>query len=228
MGCLVYKTPMLLSTKVPSFPMIFLVTLLAHSGILLIKGAEYTAEPEQLQPIQLTAFRSLLNTPFVAGMPSEKPASPKPVAAKSKAAKIVSEEAMVKDTVTTQEAALSSTPAAGSGGVASSISAAGSMAQGDLRSIYLSELRARLEEIKHYPLQARRLGQTGSVEVAFKVYPDGLIDDARIVRPSPFKRLNESALATVATLKKFRPLPEGMTQGDSLLVTLPIRYSIRN
>jgi len=220
---------MLLRSQNSSLALIMLVTLVAHGGVLLMKTAEMVfSEPERLQPIQLTTF-SMANAPFVPGLPSEKPAAPKrPAVVQPKPTATVSTSTALKDTVTTQEAAIDPSPAAGSGGVASSVSAAGSMATGDLRAIYLSELRARLEEVKHYPLQARRLGQTGSVEVAFRVLADGLIDEARIVRPSPFQRLNDSALATVASLKRFRPLPAGMTEGDSLLVTLPIRYTIRN
>lgn len=208
---------------------IMLATVLAHAGLLMVKGAEIFSESTpRLAPIQLTAFSST-GAPFVPGLPSMRPAKaarPK-VTTQSAKPKFIAPAVAKTDVVTTQESAIDAGPASGSGGVASTISSAGMMATGDLRQIYLSELRARLEEVKHYPQQARRLGQTGSVEVAFMVHPDGKIDEARIVRPSPFKRLNESALATVATLKKFRPLPEGF-DGNPLTVTLPIRYTISN
>lgn len=217
---------MLVTHNNRSTALIFAAILVAHGALLSLKLApEIIIAPPALAPIQLTRFGA--DAPFVPGVPvavvPKKPA-PRPT---QKLTLTQTPSAVVSTKVESQESAIDSTPAAGSGGVASEFSSAGAMAQGDLRQIYLSELRAKLEEVKHYPQQARRLGQTGSVEVAFMVHADGLIDNARIVRPSPFKRLNDSALETVASLKKFRPLPEGLAS-NPLVVTLPIRYSIRN
>lgn len=211
---------MVFAHRPTSLPLALIATLMVHGMLLLIQSSPGALEVsrEEIAPIQLTTIRS--DVPFVAGKPSA--TVPKAKVRPQAAAPMAQ---MTPET--TPPVAAESAPSSGQGGTLSTVSAAGARATGDLRAIYLSELRARLEEVKHYPLQARRLGQTGSVEVAFKVRPDGSIEDARIIRPSPFNRLNESALATVEALKKFRPLPESFGS-DPLSVTLPIRYSIRN
>lgn len=201
--------------------------LVAHMAVLLFQLEVVTPQEDYLAPIQLQAFTSSGSEPFRPGMPSLKPAALKKVVHQKSNSTQITKSTTAKAEAQAENSNLSSAEASGSGGVASSISAAGMRAQGDLQQVYLSELRAKLEELKHYPLQARRLGQTGSVEVAFQVRQDGMIENARIVRASPFKRLNESALATIENLKKFRPLPEGLSK-DPLTVTLPIRYTIRN
>lgn len=206
---------------------IFGAILMAHIAVLLFQLEVISTKEDYLAPIQLNAFTSLSSAPFRSGVTSTKTApQKKAITPKSNTAK-VSKTTVSKTEVQTENSALSTDEAVGSGGMASSYSAAGMMAKGELQQVYLSELRAKLEELKHYPLQARRLGQTGSVEVAFQVRQDGVIENARIVRGSPFKRLNESALATIENLKKFRPLPKELSN-SALTVTLPIHYSIRN
>lgn len=95
----------------------------------------------------------------------------------------------------------------------------------DLKQMYLSELRARIERNKVYPLQASRLGQSGTVEVSFTLTPEGHIIDSRVTRPCAYQRLNEAALAAVAGLKSFRPIPAELELRE-LAVTVPIRYSL--
>lgn len=97
----------------------------------------------------------------------------------------------------------------------------------DLKEIYLSALRARIEQRKQYPMQAKRLGQSGVVEVSFTVTQRGHIIRPRVTRASPFQRLNDSALEVVANLGTFDPLPAEFGQ-EELEVTLPIRYSLTN
>lgn len=202
---------------------IFCAILMVHGCLLLIQQAEENLKDSRpVWTVQLTKFGS--DAPFVAGTPVARPVKAKPRVSKSVfAPKSISQTLQEKAPLETT----STNASAGSGGVASEFNSAGSMARADLQQIYLSELRARIEEMKHYPLQARRLGQSGSVEVAFVVKPDGVIENPRIIRPSPFKRLNESALETVASLRKFRPLPKDFGT-NPLQVTLPINYSIRN
>lgn len=207
-----------------SFPTILGAMLMAHAGVLAIKLAGESTKPsfEALAPIQLTTFKS--DAPFRPGLPQEtatpvaKPrplVNPRPSAIATPAPQAPSEVASATEA--------SAAGAAGSGGVASDVNAAGSVGSGNGRQIYLSELRARLEAHKHYPAQARRLGQTGSVEVTFTVEANGRITNPRVTRPSPFQRLNASALETIEALKEFKPLPAEFGQ-DQLVVTLPIHY----
>ncbi len=99
------------------------------------------------------------------------------------------------------------------------------MARADLRSMFLGELRARIEENKTYPMMSRRLGQTGIVEVAFTLTSDGHIINARIVSPSRFDRLNESALDAVKKIAKFKPIPSELKE-EKMDVTVPVKFAI--
>lgn len=78
----------------------------------------------------------------------------------------------------------------------------------DLLSVYKAELRARIDQNKYYPPLSRRLGQTGTVVVAFTLLEDGNIIDIKIDKPSRYERLNESALDAVKKVEKFKPIPK--------------------
>jgi protein TonB len=97
---------------------------------------------------------------------------------------------------------------------------------GDSREMYLQELRARIDDMKRYPVQARRLGQSGTVLVSFTVSPDGRIHEPHVSGPCPYRHLNESALNAVASIRTFRPLPVELAEQGPLTVNVPIRYSI--
>jgi len=95
----------------------------------------------------------------------------------------------------------------------------------DLKLVYLGELRQLIESKKVYPLQAKRLGQTGTVEVTFTLSGDGHIMDAHVTQGSPYERLNQAALATVMEVRHFRPIPPEIGE-DSMTVKIPMRYSL--
>jgi periplasmic protein TonB len=95
----------------------------------------------------------------------------------------------------------------------------------DLKLIYLGELRELIESKKVYPLQAKRLGQTGTVEITFTLSADGHIMNARVTQSSPYDRLNQAALATVNEVRHFRPIPPEIGE-DSMTVKIPMRYSL--
>lgn len=88
---------------------------------------------------------------------------------------------------------------------------------------YKEELRAMIEKNKYYPAMSRRLGQTGTVVVAFTLLKDGHIIDVRIDRPSRFESLNNSALDAVKKVERFRPIPEelGETKMD---IKVPLKF----
>lgn len=78
----------------------------------------------------------------------------------------------------------------------------------DILSKYKAELRARIEQNKAYPAMSKRLGQTGTVVIAFTLLEDGRITDAKIETPSRYERLNDSALEAVKKVVKFKPIPK--------------------
>lgn len=104
-------------------------------------------------------------------------------------------------------------------------SEAGTDAKGstDLADVYKAELRAMIDKNKYYPTMSKRLGQTGTVVVAFTLLKDGHIIDVRIDKPSRYERLNDSALDAVKKVERFKPIPNeiGETRMD---IKVPVKF----
>lgn len=104
-------------------------------------------------------------------------------------------------------------------------SALSGTALADIKTIYFSELRARIDENKFYPAIARRLQQQGEPIVGFTLLPDGTIIDVRIAKSSANARLDEAALAAVRAVKKFKPLPKEI--GESRMdFEIPVKFQL--
>ncbi len=88
---------------------------------------------------------------------------------------------------------------------------------------YKAELRAMIDRNKYYPVISKRLGQTGTVVVAFTLLEDGNIIDVRIDRPSRFDRLNLSALDAVKKVERFKPIPKEFG-GPKMDVKVPVTF----
>jgi periplasmic protein TonB len=93
----------------------------------------------------------------------------------------------------------------------------------DIRSEYHAELRARIDENKYYPPLSRRLGQKGTVIVAFTLLEDGNIVNVRIDTPSNFERLNESALDAVKKVGRFKPIPLELRE-SKMDIKVPVKF----
>ncbi len=93
----------------------------------------------------------------------------------------------------------------------------------DLKSIYKSELRAKIDQNKFYPLMSKRLGQTGVVVVAFTLLEDGNIINVRIDKASQFEPLNASALEAVKKVKFFKPIPKELNT-DKFDLKIPVQF----
>jgi protein TonB len=103
-------------------------------------------------------------------------------------------------------------------------SEAGTVAAGttDVLAVYKAELRGLIDKNKYYPAISRRLGQTGTVVVAFTLLEDGHIIDVRIDKPSRYDSLNDSALAAVKKVERFRPVPKEV--GGKMDVKVPVKF----
>jgi len=88
---------------------------------------------------------------------------------------------------------------------------------------FKSELRARIEQNKTYPPMSRRLGQTGTVIIAFTLLEDGHIINARVDAPSAFERLNTAALEAVQKVHVFRPIPKELGE-DKMDFKVPLKF----
>jgi TonB family protein len=93
----------------------------------------------------------------------------------------------------------------------------------DALSAYKAELRAIIDQNKYYPTMSRRLGQTGTVVVAFTLLHDGHIINVRIDKPSQYERLNLSALDAVKKVERFKPLPKEVREGK-MDIKVPVKF----
>lgn len=95
--------------------------------------------------------------------------------------------------------------------------------EAELIDLYKAELREKIDQNKFYPALSRRLGQTGTVIVAFTLLEDGQITNIRVDRPSVFEKLNEAGVEAVKKVNRFKPIPGelGINQMD---LTIPVKF----
>jgi protein TonB len=94
----------------------------------------------------------------------------------------------------------------------------------DMKTIYKAQLRSRIEENKFYPMAARRMGQTGTVIIAFTLLEDGSIIDVRIDSSSGNSRLDSAGLEAVKKVGKFKAIPSEFN-ASTLDMSVPIKFS---
>ncbi len=94
-----------------------------------------------------------------------------------------------------------------------------------IKNQYLGYLRQSIEEHKNYPKNAKRLGQTGTVEVTFTVMADGTISNVKVRKSSNFTLLDSAAKDILMAIAKVHPIPKELGK-DSMEITLPIAYEI--
>ncbi len=97
------------------------------------------------------------------------------------------------------------------------------MAQADLKEIYKAELRSHIEANKFYPPISRKMGQTGTVVIAFTLLSDGTIINAKIETPSEFDQLNKAGLEAVKKIKRFKEIPSELGMNE-MEVTVPLKF----
>lgn len=88
---------------------------------------------------------------------------------------------------------------------------------------YALELRAFIERHKFYPRMAKRMKQTGDVEVKLVVSQTGFFEKITFSRSSRFPLLNDAAKELIEKLKKFKPLPQSLAQKS---FAIPIQYKL--
>lgn len=93
----------------------------------------------------------------------------------------------------------------------------------DILSKYKAELRARIDQNKSYPVMSKRLGQTGTVVVAFTLLEDGNIINVRLDTPSRYERLNVSALDAVKKVERFKPIPKEFGE-NKMDIKVPVKF----
>lgn len=148
-----------------------------------------------------------------------RPTPPQPVVAK----KVIKEVAKTETPKKVQETPVEAKKVSDEVVKETVISSTSTQHINDLRSQYKAQLRSRIEENKHYPPMSRRLGQEGTVVVAFTLLKDGHIIDITLDTPSPFERLNASALEAVKKVKRFLPIPDELGE-KKMDIKVPIKF----
>ncbi len=131
----------------------------------------------------------------------------------------------VKSTVPTTTTAEATSPEVKSGEIPEvTTNALSGTAIADIKSVYKAQLRSRIEENKFYPMAARRMGQTGTVIVAFTLQGDGSIINIRIDNSSGNPSLDSAGLEAVKKVGKFKAIPSELN-ASSLDMSVPIKFS---
>lgn len=71
------------------------------------------------------------------------------------------------------------------------------------RNALLERLHEVIAEHQHYPQDAQALGQAGAVMVAFKLFPNGKLDELHVVHSSGIQSLDEAAVAAVRAIDPY-------------------------
>ena len=92
---------------------------------------------------------------------------------------------------------------------------------------YLQKVRLMIEKNKFFPKRAKRFNQTGKVLIGFTIQRDGSFFDLKIIKETPYKLLNHSALELFKKILRFEPIPKELRDKDIWEIKIPIAYTIR-
>ena len=84
-------------------------------------------------------------------------------------------------------------------------------------------LHVAIEREKSYPLSARRLGREGTTRVAFRLRPDGGIDDLVVADTSGEPALDRAALRAVSGITPFTEAGNYLADPEKFLVAVEFR-----
>jgi len=90
---------------------------------------------------------------------------------------------------------------------------------------YMSMLKEKIENVWKYPEDAALKGITGDLYIMFSILRDGRLGEARVVRTSGFRDLDDAALRAVKDAEPYWPLPDDWEE-DELPITGHFIYVI--
>ena len=90
---------------------------------------------------------------------------------------------------------------------------------------YLAKVRATIEKNKIYPKAAKRLNQTGKVNVNFDILKSGEIRNVKVLGKSSFAKLDEASIELLIKISNFDEIPEELKK-SVWNITIPIDYSM--
>ena len=90
---------------------------------------------------------------------------------------------------------------------------------------YLAKVKKKKKKNKIYPKAAKRLNQTGKVNVNFDILKNGEIRNVKVLGKSSFAKLDEASIELLIKISNFDEIPEELKK-SVWNVTIPIDYSI--
>jgi len=90
---------------------------------------------------------------------------------------------------------------------------------------YLDRLRRHLAKYKHYPAEAVKRKQEGTVQLSFVLARDGTVLEAEVERSSGFPLLDQAALDMMHNASPVPPLPASF-DGDRAHIVMPAGFKI--
>ena len=75
---------------------------------------------------------------------------------------------------------------------------------------YEDIIKQQIQSVRRYPKFARRMKLEGIVTIEFSFFRDGKIHYAKIVKPCPYKLLNEAAKKSIKKASPFPPFPSNI------------------
>lgn len=95
----------------------------------------------------------------------------------------------------------------------------------NIKDIYLTNFRKTIEQKKVYPVNAKRLRQSGTVKVKLTLLHDGTIKNVHIMESSSFKLLDDATLKVLQEIAKIAPFPKELRDTEMQIV-IPIEYKL--
>ncbi|WP_419673486.1 TonB family protein [Aliarcobacter butzleri] len=83
---------------------------------------------------------------------------------------------------------------------------------------YLAKVRATIEKNKIYPKAAKRLNQTGKVNVNFDILKNGEIRNVKVLGKSSFAKLDEASIELLIKISNFDEIPEELKKVFGMLL----------
>ena len=93
---------------------------------------------------------------------------------------------------------------------------------------YFLSLKKQIEGVWHYPQDAARRGEHGSLNLIFTIKSNGDLAGIQIVSSSGFKALDGEALRAIKVAAPFHPFPKSWQGLEKLNVKATFEYTYRN
>jgi TonB family protein len=94
-----------------------------------------------------------------------------------------------------------------------------------IKESYLLSVRNKMDQYKRYPIISKRLGQTGTAEIGFRVDHSGEISKVKAVKSSGYAGLDHEAKDILARIGKFDAFPSEL-ELDHLDVVIPVKFEL--